>query len=346
MKDDSGRMVYRLRSQFGIVEDGRLRRLWGTTRDITDLKRAELSVIASERRFREVLEGIDLPAIIIDRDGAVTFCNERFLRLAGIPREELSKRRWLEGIIPGEETANWRAAVLHDREEFTKALHFEGELLQHGAPPRMVLWDTICLREEETGTTAVAAIGRDVTYQRTLEAQVSQAQKLESIARLAAGLAHDFNNLLTIILGQTGELLRVGNSGPGSDRLKSIENAALQCASMTGQLLAFGRKQNLEPRLINVNDVIAGYEGTMRNLVGEAVELETDLVSPLSRVYADPAQIQRVLANLVTNARDAMPNGGTVKIATSNVTFQADDLMPPAVKPGAYVRLSVSEPTV
>jgi len=343
-QDARGRQAYRLRSQFGILEGGALRRMWGTTRDISELRRAELSMAASERRFREVLEGIHLPAVMLDRNGSITFCNERFLRLANSSKKELSGRKWLEGVISANEADKWRAAMLHGWEGTAGDRHFEGEIIQREGPPRVVLWDTICLSQEESGETVLAAIGRDLTYQRILEGQMRQAQKLESIARLAAGLAHDFNNLLMVVLGQTAQLLKnATESGPDRQRLASIENAATQCARLTAQLLAFGRKQRLAPRLISLNEVIAGDEGVIRSLIGGAIELVIDLASPIGLVYADPVQIQRILANLVTNSRDAMPDGGTVTVATSNVTILAEEAMHPGLEPGPYVRLSVSD---
>lgn len=340
--DDGGRLVYRLRSQFGIVERGALRRLWGTTRDITDLRRAELSVAASERRFREVLEGVQLPAIMLDRDGLITFCNECFLRLANRSRKELSERKWLEGIIAAEEADKWRATMLRS-DGLTGTKHFEGEIIQREGPPRIVLWDTICLRHEGEMTT-LAAIGRDLSYQRALEAQIRLSQKLDSVGRLAAGIAHDFNDMLTVVRGHTEQLLReTAQSHKAYASLSAIEDAVMRCSDLVDQLLAFSRKQPLQPERIDLNDVITAEEVLVRNLLGAGIELTIQLTSPLWLVYADPIQVQRILANLVTNARDAMPQGGTLFIESSNLVIGEDDTLRPGVIPGAYVRLSVSD---
>jgi two-component system, cell cycle sensor histidine kinase and response regulator CckA len=343
-QDDAGRQVYRLRSHFGIVEDGGLRRLWGTTRDITDLRRAELSAAASEHRFREVLEGIQLPALMLDGDGRITFCNECFLRLANRSRKELSAPKWLEGIVSTEEGHQWKAAMLHGKEGSIVTRHIEGEILQREGPPRTVLWDTINLHQAEGETTTLAAIGRDLSYQRALEAQIRLSQKLDSVGRLAAGIAHDFSDILTLVRGHTEQLLQeVAQSGKAHESLSAIEDGVMRCSDLVGQLLAFSRKQPLRPERIDLNDVITAEETLIRSLLGADIELTIKQTSPLWLVYADPIQFQRILANLVTNARDAMPQGGTLSIESTNLVIGEDDAAHPGVMPGAYVQISVSD---
>ena len=344
-QDDGGRQVYhRLRSLFGIVEGGGLRRLWGTTRDITDLRRAELAVVASERRFREVLEGVHLPAIMLDRDGLMTFCNECFLRLASRSREELSERKWLEGIISAEEADKWKAALLRGQEGLNGTRHFEGEIIQREGPPRIVLWDTTCLRHEEGEITALAAIGRDLSYQKALEAQIRLSQKLDSVGRLAAGIAHDFNDILTVARGHIEQLYQeIAESNKARASLSAIEHAVMLCTALVDQLLSFGRKQHLRPERIDLNDVITAEETLIRSLLGAGIELTVKQTSPLWLVYADPTQIQRILTYLVTNGRDAMPQGGTLSIESSNLIVDEDDTIHAGVMPGGYVRLAVSD---
>lgn len=340
----SGRPYYRLRSQFGVVENGELRRLWGTTRDITDLRRAELSVAASERRFRNVLKGIQLPAVMLDSQGSVTFCNECFVRLANRPMAELSERKWLQGIIPVDETDIWKAAMMCDQGKHAATRHFEGEIIPREGPPRFVLWDTICLRDEEDEMTALAAIGRDLSYQKALEEQIRRSQKLDSVGRLAAGIAHDFNNILTVVRLHTEQLLMEATASDKAHAgLSAIENAVMLCTRLIEQLLTFGGKQHLRPERIDLNDVITVEERIIRSLLGAGIELVIKLTSPLWLVYADPTQVHRVLANLVTNARDAMPDGGTLNIATSNLVVGEDDTAHPGVTPGAYVWLSITD---
>jgi PAS domain S-box-containing protein len=340
-----GRLIYRLRNYFGIVdENDTLRRIWFTTRDITDLRRAEMSLAASETRFRAVLEGIQLPAVMLDSDGAVTFANECFLRLVHRTGEDVAQRPWLDGVIPAEESDEWRTTLTPDERGRYASVHFEGTLLPREAPPLTIAWDTIGLHGPDGRVSGLAAIGRDVTREEALETEVRQAQKLESVGRLAAGVAHDFNNLLTVILGRAGQLLQSAKDGSTEhESLAEVERAAAQCATLTGELLAFSRKQHLRPKLTNLNDVITADERIIRTLAGSSVKLVLDLATSLGPVCVDPVQIQRAIANLVTNARDAMPKGGDLTIATSPITIRPDDLAFAAVPPGNYIRLSVSD---
>lgn len=340
--DANGRVAYRLRSQFGIVEKGELLRVWGTTRDITDLRRAELSLAASERRFRDILEGIQLPAVMLDSRGAVAFCNDYFLTLAGRSREELQGLQWTDYVVPAEEGENWDAKSDDYRRQATK--HFEGLVASRDGHWRSILWDAICLRDQDDKVAGLAAIGRDITYQKALETKVLQTQKLDSIGRVAVGLAHDFNNFLSVVVGHVSDLLRsCDETDPRYERLTEIQRAADLCAKLTSQLLTFGRKQELEPGLIILNDVVAAAETLVRRLLGAGTDLVLDLASPLWPVYADATQMQRVLANLAANARDAMPMGGRVTISTTNLEIGTEDTAFPGVKSGPYVKLSFAD---
>lgn len=344
--DKNGEPLYRLRSQFGIVEDGKLLRIWGMTRDITELRRAELAAAASERQFREVLERIQLPALILARNGMVTFCNDRFLEIARRTREEIRKAEWLGSTVPDPERDRWRSAFFDEKQEAQSALrHFEGVVLPADAPPRVIAWSTIPLRSSDGGAVGLAAVGQDMTEQRALEAEVFQSQKLESIGRMAAGVAHDFASFLTVILGRTALLLdQIHESDPLHTTVSEINNAASECAQLTQKLLAIGRKQPLQPMAIALNDVIKAYEDRIRTLAGESIQLQLsfDPISPT--IYADPAQVHRILSNLVTNARDAMPDGGQLRIATSHVTVAEQGMEHlKDIGPGNYAILSISD---
>jgi len=178
-----------------------------------------------------------------------------------------------------------------------------------------------------------------------LEARLFQAQKMESIGRLAGGVAHDFNNLLTVINGYTDVLLRgMGDADPAQGPLNEIKKAGLRAAELTQQLLAFGREQVTAPKPLNLNDTIRDLENLLRRLIGEDIVLETVLSPELGRVMADPGQIFQVLMNLAANSRDAMPYGGQLRIGTANVDL--DDRYTgehPEAIPGRYVQLTVSD---
>jgi CheY-like chemotaxis protein len=168
------------------------------------------------------------------------------------------------------------------------------------------------------------AIGRDITERRRLEEQLRQAQKMEAVGRLAGGVAHDFNNILTAIQGQCELLLQLLEpKAPARRHGELILRAAARAASLTGQLLAFSRKQVLQPRVLDLNQIIADLKAMLSTLIGESIEFVTELDPSLPRVKADPSQLEQVIVNLLVNARDAMPDGGRLTVRTINSGGQA-----------------------
>jgi two-component system cell cycle sensor histidine kinase/response regulator CckA len=187
-----------------------------------------------------------------------------------------------------------------------------------------VLWMYLNLsvvHDAEGRPVSLLAYLRDVTDRKSLEDQLRQAQKMEAVGQLAGGIAHDFNNLLTAILGST-ELLLVGtpSSDPRREDLQEIARAAHRAAGLVRQLLAYSRKQVLQPRLVNLNAIVHEMGGLLRRVVGERIELQLRLDPSLGDVIADPGQLEQVIANLGVNARDAMPAGGTLVLTTANVS--------------------------
>src|SRR5205823_3588461 len=176
-------------------------------------------------------------------------------------------------------------------------------------------------------------------------AQLRQTQKMEAVGQLAGGVAHDFNSLLTVITGRTGLLLlRLTADGPHRRDVELVRKTADRAASLTQQLLAFSRKQMLQPRVLDLNGVVAGMAQMLRPLIGETIELASLLDPTLGRVKADPAQIEQIILNLAVNARDAMPQGGRLTIETSNVDL--DDAFVethPGASAGPHSMLSVRD---
>jgi two-component system, cell cycle sensor histidine kinase and response regulator CckA len=195
------------------------------------------------------------------------------------------------------------------------------------------------------GRRARLVLATDVSETRRLEAQLVQAQKMEAVGRLAGGVAHDFNNVLGVITGY-GELLlkSLGPEHPGSKRVEEIQKAAERAAGLTRQLLAFSRQQVLQPRVLDLNEVVADVEKMLGRLIGEDVHLVIARDASLGRIRADPGQIEQVLMNLSVNARDAMPKGGGLILETANVTLdEAYATAHPEVRPGPFVMLSVTD---
>ncbi|MCX5768798.1 MAG: ATP-binding protein, partial [Candidatus Hydrogenedentes bacterium] len=200
---------------------------------------------------------------------------------------------------------------------------------------------------------AVLASARDITerkraeeQQRSLEAQLSHAQRMESVGRLAGGIAHDFNNLLMVILGYTEMALAdsTGLTPVLRDQLRQIYEGAERARDLTRQLLAFGRKQTLEMKVLDLNEVVLSFEQMVAHLIGEDIQIQASLKPDVSKVEADAAQIEQVLLNLAVNARDAMPNGGHLVVETADVVLDdAYAATHPDVEPGPYVLLAVSD---
>ncbi len=195
------------------------------------------------------------------------------------------------------------------------------------------------------GRNARLVLANDVTAKRGLEAQLLQAQKMEAVGRLAGGVAHDFNNLLGVIMGYCDLLLEDSPMQPGgSHGIEQIQKAAERAASLTRQLLAFSRKQVLQPRVLDLDEVVEEMEQMLGRLIGDDIQLVTNPGPELGRVRADPGQIQQVLMNLVVNARDAMPRGGKLLVETANVAFdEVSARAHPGVLPGPFVMLSVRD---
>ena len=195
------------------------------------------------------------------------------------------------------------------------------------------------------GRPAQLVLSQDVTERRQLEQQLRQSQKMEAIGQLAGGVAHDFNNLLTAILGYSDLLAtEVGEKSPLLESIDEIRKAGERAASLTRQLLAFSRRQVLEPKVLDLNALIVNLEKMLRRLIGEDVQLITVLDRAVGHVRADAGQIEQVILNLAVNARDAMPKGGTLTIETQDVELdEAYARNHVTVRPGSYVMLAVTD---
>ena len=204
----------------------------------------------------------------------------------------------------------------------------------------------MALIKDSTGKpTGFRGIFRDVTERLQLEDQLRQAAKMEAIGQLAGGVAHDFNNILTAIIGYSDVLIeRMGKDSPHKEKVYQINRAALRAANLTRQLLAFSRKQILDLRPLNVNEVLTNFEKMLKPLIGEDIELMTALDPNLARTMGDSGQIEQILLNLAINARDAMPAGGQLTVETRNVILDEEYARAhPEVHAGPYVMLAVSD---
>ena len=221
----------------------------------------------------------------------------------------------------------------------------EYQILMPGAGSRSIQLNAEVVRDGRGKVLRIQGTIQDLTERRELELQLQQSQKMESVGLLAGGIAHDFNNLLTVIRGQCELLMRrLGDSSEGRQEAESIESSAEQAQRLTRQLLAFGRKQVLEPRILDLNAEVTRMHEMLSRIIGEHIELLFELDPNLGHVRADAVQIEQVVMNLAINARDAMPTGGRLTIQSANVLADEDSILSrEKILPGHYVTLSVED---
>jgi two-component system cell cycle sensor histidine kinase/response regulator CckA len=325
-------------------EGGEVYRIAGVSLDITRRKEAEAAVVASERRLRTLFETVNLVALGLNADGSVDYVNPFFLKLTGYELDAVLGRDWFEHFLPEAQRARVHRAFLEQLEE---ELHprYENPIRTKAGEELMISWHNTVLRDAHGRVTGTFSIGEDVTERHRLEDQLRQSQKMEAVGRLAGGVAHDFNNLLTVIFGYAdliGEELPAGS--PQNADLEEIRKAARRAAGLTHQLLAFSRRQVLEPIVLSLNELIEDFHKMLRRVIAEDVELRLVLAPGAGNVRADPGQLQQVIMNLAVNAHDAMPTGGKLVIETANADLseQYAEVHHPVV-PGRYVMLAVTD---
>jgi PAS domain S-box-containing protein len=298
----------------------------------------------SERRFRSVLQNLQILAVLLDREGNITFCNPYLAKLTGWSDQELLNRDYFEILVPAEERETTRAEFFRGMRSASIPVHAESEIQTRTGERRFVSWTHTVLEETGGWVVGTASLGIDITDQRLLEDRRRQSQKLEAIGRLAGGVAHDFNNLLTIILGYSDLTLLSVTDPAAAENVQEVKRAAERAAALTKQLLAFSRRQVLQPTVLDLHAVVGDTEKMLRRLIGEDIELISTAPADLGAVKADRGQLEQVLVNLAVNARDAMPSGGRLIIEMANVELDAAYARVHAmVQPGYYVRIAVSD---
>jgi PAS domain S-box-containing protein len=315
--------------------------------EVGERMRAEASLRESERRFRGTFEQAAVGIAHFSAAGNILRANQKLGKILGVAHDQLLAMV-IRDLVRPEDFTNTEGCpegdVLRSLGEWKEGIcEIERELLR-GDGSRVWCQITLAPVTDEQGETEYfTGVVEDISERKQLEERIFQAQKMRAIGQLAGGVAHDFNNILTTILGYA-ELLqrRLPPGYPFRSYVDEIANAGERAKTLTSQLLAFGRRQMLRPYPIDLNEVVVGMDSLLRRLTGEAVTLETELDPELGTVKADPGQIEQVVMNLVVNARDAMPAGGTIRIETRNAEVN-EELEVPGVGPGSYATVTVTD---
>ena len=310
-------------------------------RDLTERRRTAAALRETENLFTTVFRNSPVVVSITSlEDSRYVDVSDSFLRIVGLPREEVIGKTFTEIGL---------SLDAPDLERFAHAIQtrFTGEFEVRVRSRDGRVLDTIHSLEfiELAGKPCVVTFAHDITQHKRLEEQLQHAQRMEAVGRLAGGVAHDFNNILTAVRGHSEILLTVlEQDSPHRRHADQIHRASLRAAALTSQLLAFSRKQVLQPRTLDLNALVANLTVMLRRLIGEHVELRTTLAERIGSVRADAGQLEQVLTNLVINARDAMPSGGVLSIATENVeVVNAEASQQIGAPVGRWVVLSVRD---
>ena len=304
-------------------------------RDPTDRHEAERARRDAELRMRTFVDAAFEGLTITDK-GLIIDANTRLAEIMRAPLSDLVGRPVMDFVAPES-----RAHVIAHLASGAPQFYEHGLLRADGTViPVEVRAKTIDVGERTLRVTAI----RDISERKSLEEQVRLAQRMESVGRLAGGVAHDFNNLLTVILSLVTFLTSRATTARDRDDLEQIESAGLRAAELTQQLLAFARRQIVEPKVLDLNELVNRLDKMLRRVIGEDIELATITAPNLGCIRADPGRIEQVLMNLVVNARDAMEGGGKLTVETANVELGPDYAAThPEVEPGPHVLLSVSD---
>ncbi len=341
-----------------VFRDGEVHSLVVSSSDVTDHRRSAEALVASEERHRFLTAHISDAIWTLGLDQRFLYVSPSIERLVGFTAEQF-RHQTLEEVLTGE---SYELAVRTLADELERdggpgvdpersrtvdleLVHADGSTVWSESKMSF-------LRDESGAPCGVLGVTRDISAWREAqealrrsENRLRQAQRLEAVGQLAGGVAHDFNNLLTVIIGNFDLLVRALHSeDPRRSQLEEIGKAAHRAASLTRQLLAFARRQHLEPKVLSLNDVVTETGRILKRLIPEDVRIVAELDPALGHVEADRGQLEQVLMNLTVNARDAMPRGGELRITTANVDLRRDfEAYDPPVAPGLYVRLTVAD---
>jgi two-component system cell cycle sensor histidine kinase/response regulator CckA len=312
------------------------------------LRQSESRLQRQTSLLNSILNSMEEGVVVAGRTGSFLVFNDQAARILGRRGDDVTAARWAQTF--GLYLSDQITPLPSHLDPLSRAL--EGEELaelelcvrNEKVHDVVVAVTAAPLRDEGGKLTGGVVVLRDVTEQRSLQQMLTQSQKMEAIGRLAGGVAHDFNNLL-VVIDSYGEL--VMRTFPAADErredLEQVMAASKRAAGLTKQLLAFSRRQMIQPTSVRLNDVVSGVEKMLKRVIGEHIDLSTELASDLAFVRADVGQLEQTILNLTVNARDAMPEGGALRLRTANVSVGVGSDAIIGVPPGDYVTLEVTD---
>jgi two-component system cell cycle sensor histidine kinase/response regulator CckA len=341
LRGRQGRTVYASISQ-SVIEAGGGLRTRSVVRDLTPEREWEEALRLSRQRFQRFFANAPVGIALLDRSGRLDEANRALGELFGTPPADLIGKTLVSFLSPESQSdVGTKLAAAAEGRPFIRPL----EVRLSGPRDKSASLFLSRLEAAEDGQSGVILHFIDTTEQKSLEVQFAQSQKMQAVGQLAGGVAHDFNNLLTAMIGFCDLLLlRFRPGDPSFADIMQIKQNANRAANLVRQLLAFSRQQTLQPRVLNITDVLAELSHLLRRLIGENIELKVVHGRDLGLVKVDQGQLEQVIINLAVNARDAMPGGGTLTIRTANMSSEypmrrAHEIMPP----GEYVLVEVKD---
>jgi PAS domain S-box-containing protein len=315
--------------------------LVGVWSDITERKLAQEELHESERRFREMLDNLELVAIMMDRDGRITYCNDYFLHLTGWQREEVIAADWFERFLPPENVDEMRTAFAGLLAKRRAIRHYSNEILTRSGERRLLQWNNSLIYSASGEIIGTASIAENITDRVRLEKELLRTQRLESLGTLAGGIAHDLNNLLLPILMGVTLLKRFDPNEPSLKAIENIERSVRRGSDLVKQVLLFARGSETARTSVQIAEIVHEVEAIITSTFPKDITLEISMGMDLRPVTADATQLSQVLLNLCVNARDAMPRGGQIIISAANAESSDPDVL--LQTGGPYVVLQVAD---